>query len=404
MSNKLSYPDCSPNLDDDGKMKAFDDRINGILTSTFTGLGIVIGSKLKLLEILSTGKFTCEELGQKAKVKEHYLKEWLSLMVSGGIIDSINNEVPEKYTLPEYRKKTLVNGFGTQFMLMTPEYSKLVPKLIACMKINGPDGYEFDPHTARMRANAESEGEGEGEGHGHGHKSKHGHGHKHVHPKIPDWSKVKKTYESVPNLVQRLEKGINALDLGCGNGHLFITLAKQFPNSTFQGADPFAEAIEDANKEVKELGLKNVSFSVADVLALPEEWTGKFDYVHASRMLHHVKKPMTALQQFVKVLKPDGTFSLFEGGVDGFDRDFVGDVSTIFSKFNDLFCFGPTAEFNKEHTVGLGLNKKDAIKILEGVGFKVLVPEYQPSNEDTHCEESGNPIFRRFIHYVCTLN
>lgn len=155
MQNKLLFPHLNENLDDKKKQKAFDCRLNTILTSNFTGLGIIIGVKLKLLETLSTGEFTSQELAEKAKVKENFLKEWLSLMVAGGIIDSFNNESPEKYTLPEYRKKSLNKGFIPKFLLAVPEYSKLVPKLLECMKIDGPDGYEFDPHAALLSAYSE---------------------------------------------------------------------------------------------------------------------------------------------------------------------------------------------------------------------------------------------------------
>ncbi len=42
---------------------------------------------------------------------------------------------------------------------------------------------------------------------------------------------------SVEGLVERLRKGANMLDIGCGNGIALKLLAEEFPNSKFVGID-----------------------------------------------------------------------------------------------------------------------------------------------------------------------
>jgi len=45
-------------------------------------------------------------------------------------------------------------------------------------------------------------------------------------------------------MIEKLEKGINVLDIGCGSLTATNTLAKVFPNSTFSGIDFFKEYLE----------------------------------------------------------------------------------------------------------------------------------------------------------------
>ncbi len=47
----------------------------------------------------------------------------------------------------------------------------------------------------------------------------------------------------VPGLLDRLEEGIAALDLGCGRGRALLQLAQSFPRSTFTVMDLSEEAV-----------------------------------------------------------------------------------------------------------------------------------------------------------------
>jgi ubiquinone/menaquinone biosynthesis C-methylase UbiE len=50
----------------------------------------------------------------------------------------------------------------------------------------------------------------------------------------------------VPGLIERLEEGIDVLDVGCGSGRALNLLAHTFPNSSFVGYDFSEEAIARA--------------------------------------------------------------------------------------------------------------------------------------------------------------
>ena len=48
---------------------------------------------------------------------------------------------------------------------------------------------------------------------------------------------VEKILPLVPGLIEKLQQGINVLDVGCGRGHALKRLAQAFPHSHFFGFD-----------------------------------------------------------------------------------------------------------------------------------------------------------------------
>ena len=69
-----------------------------------------------------------------------------------------------------------------------------------------------------------------------------------------------------PNLINKLEKGIRVLDIGCGMGKAVNMMAKHFPKSAFYGYDLSAQAIEVAKKEATKIGNPNTVFQEQDIL------------------------------------------------------------------------------------------------------------------------------------------
>jgi len=70
-------------------------------------------------------------------------------------------------------------------------------------------------------------------------------------------SPIAETLLLVPGLVERLQAGIDVLDVGCGRGHAINLMAREFPASRFTGLDFSAEAIARASAEASALGPAN---------------------------------------------------------------------------------------------------------------------------------------------------
>ena len=65
-------------------------------------------------------------------------------------------------------------------------------------------------------------------------------------------------------MVEKLEDGVRAADVGCGHGATTVLMAQAFPNSHFVGVDYHDASIATARERAAAAGVGNVSFEVAD--------------------------------------------------------------------------------------------------------------------------------------------
>jgi hypothetical protein len=95
----------------------------------------------------------------------------------------------------------------------------------------------------------------------------------------------------VPGLTERLEAGIDVLDLGCGSGRALTLMARTYPNSRFTGYDISEEGIARAREGAQ--GLDNVRFEVKDVAELGEE--DSYDLITTFDVIHDQARPAAVL-------------------------------------------------------------------------------------------------------------
>ncbi|TML93791.1 MAG: class I SAM-dependent methyltransferase, partial [Actinobacteria bacterium] len=110
----------------------------------------------------------------------------------------------------------------------------------------------------------------------------------------------------VDGLIDRLREGIDVCDVGCGQGHAINLMAKEFPNSRFNGLDFSGGAIAAARKEAAELGLANATFEVKDAATL--DGTRQYDFITVFDAVHDQAKPDVVLKGIADALAPDGVF------------------------------------------------------------------------------------------------
>jgi SAM-dependent methyltransferase len=73
--------------------------------------------------------------------------------------------------------------------------------------------------------------------------------------------------------------GARVLELGCGDGGNLLSLAQALPGASFLGIDAAESAIERGSNLARAADLSNVELRVGDLVELPEEDLGSFDYV-----------------------------------------------------------------------------------------------------------------------------
>jgi ubiquinone/menaquinone biosynthesis C-methylase UbiE len=113
----------------------------------------------------------------------------------------------------------------------------------------------------------------------------------------------------VPELPERLERGIRVLDVGCGSGRIIVRLAELFPRSSFEGRDLSREAIDAATETARSKGVSNVSFVAQDLSDFDRTADpNAFDLVTTFDAIHDQAKPLNVLKGIRRTLKPDGVY------------------------------------------------------------------------------------------------
>jgi ubiquinone/menaquinone biosynthesis C-methylase UbiE len=123
-------------------------------------------------------------------------------------------------------------------------------------------------------------------------------------------------FKKLPNtnpVKQMLEKGINFLDVGCGNGRLIIQLAKLFKNSRFIGVEPSLYGINVATRNIEQLGLKDRVF-VENLGGEELQYKEKFEIACMILVFHEInpKIRFKVLENIYSALKKGGRLIIFD--------------------------------------------------------------------------------------------
>ena len=95
------------------------------------------------------------------------------------------------------------------------------------------------------------------------------------------------------------------LDVGCGTGELLCRLAAKYPTAQLAGLDPVPEMLQVAREKLS----ANVDLRLGWANDLP--WpAGSFDAVISCNMFHYVTRPVAAIREMERVLRPGGRITI----------------------------------------------------------------------------------------------
>jgi 2-polyprenyl-3-methyl-5-hydroxy-6-metoxy-1,4-benzoquinol methylase len=219
-------------------------------------------------------------------LNERYVREWLGAMVTGRVV--VHDALAGTYTLPPEHAAWLTRAAGPNNLALEaqniPMLASVEEPMVACFRQGG--GVPYAAYDRFQRIMAESSAA------------------------VQDASLVDTTLPLVPGLVERLQAGIDVLDVGCGRGHAINLMAQAFPRSRFTGFDFSEEGIAEGGAEAKRLGLSNARFARHDVTALAA--TGQYDLITAFDAIHDQAQPAQVLQGIAEALRPGGTFLMVD--------------------------------------------------------------------------------------------
>jgi len=166
---------------------------------------------------------------------------------------------------------------------------------------------------------------------------------------------------------EALGRGIEVLDIGCGQGHAVNLLARAFPRSRFSGYDFSEVGIGAAQVEARALGNTNVRFAVQDVATLNEP--GRYDLITAFDVIHDQAKPHDVLRGVSQALTSDGTFLMVDIRASSALQDNIGHPFAPFLYgISTMHCMTVSLALNG---VGLGTvwGEQKALAMLREAGL-----------------------------------
>jgi ubiquinone/menaquinone biosynthesis C-methylase UbiE len=101
--------------------------------------------------------------------------------------------------------------------------------------------------------------------------------------------------------------GSHVVDFGCGTGNVSMEIAKLVgANGSVTGVDASPDQLAIGRSQATTNGLTNVKFVESSVYgtSLPES---HFDFAYARLILCHLQRPLDALREMLRILKPGGT-------------------------------------------------------------------------------------------------
>ncbi|MEO3828441.1 class I SAM-dependent methyltransferase [Actinomadura sp. B10D3] len=223
---------------------------------------------------------TSSDIAKAAQLDERYVREWLGGMVVGGILEYEPDGAT--YTLPPEHAASLTTAAGTDNLAALMPYIALMgeveQRVVTSFREGGGVPYSAYPRFQALQAKETA--------------------------RVYDAALVDTIIPMVPGLAERLRDGIDALDVGTGQGHAPIVLARAFPNSRFHGLDQSEEGIAAGRREAERLSLDNVGYTVGDATQIP----GRYDLITAFDVIHDLARPQETLDAIAASLRPGGVF------------------------------------------------------------------------------------------------
>ncbi|TBY09567.1 class I SAM-dependent methyltransferase [Rhizobium laguerreae] len=303
---------------------------------------VIIGEELGLYrKMAERGAISSIELAEATDTKERYVREWLAAQAASGFVDY--DAATGRFTLsPEQAavfavEDSPVNMIGG-FVALDAIYADRA-KLTHALRHGG--GVSWTDRCNCMFCGTD----------------------RFFRPGYKA-NLVESWLPSLEGVVEKLERGAQVADIGCGFGSSTLLMARAFPKSQFTGLDFHAHSIEHASRHAK--GMSNVRFETAR--AQDFEGAG-FDLVTIFDALHDMGDPVGAVRHIARALKPEGTLMLVEPMAGDSLAENLNPVGRVFYAASANTCV--PASLGQEVGAALGAQAGQAklTEVLKAGGF-----------------------------------
>jgi 2-polyprenyl-3-methyl-5-hydroxy-6-metoxy-1,4-benzoquinol methylase len=326
---------------------AFQEYMVDVMNKGSLSLMLSIGHRVGLFDtMVSLPPSTSKQIAIASNLNERYTREWLAAMVVGKIVNY--DPTNDLYFLPTEKADLLTRNTKTYnfaaSMQWIPILGQVEDEIVNCFKEGG--GVPYSSYKRFHEVMEEESAQ----------------------------TVLSVLFESiiplVPQLEDRLKKGIKVLDIGCGSGRVMNMMANQFPLSKFTGYDISQEAIKNAQSQSLINGTKNVDFKVKDVSKILDPSTNlSFDLITAFDAIHDQAEPAAVLTNIVSLLKPnDGIFLMQDILSSSLLKNNIDHPLNIPYTISCIHCMSVSLA---QDGIGLGAmwGKEKAVEMLKEAGF-----------------------------------
>ena len=327
---------------DKTRAEAFAERLLHTIDGAMTAVMISTGHQTGLFDAMASLEAgTSEEIARAAALDERYVREWLGGMAVSQVVEY--DPTTRTYRLPAEHAAFTTTDAGPDNLAFFTQYIGLVgaiePEIVRVFREGGGVPYaSFDTFQRIQRDET---------------------------ARVYDAALVDAILPLAPGIVERLEAGIDVLDVGTGGGHAVNVMAKAFPNSCFHGVDISEEGIGMGRAEAAEWGLTNATFEVADAAAL----AGRYDLITAFDVIHDQAQPTKVLAAIEGALADEGVFLMGDIAFSSELEDNIGNLlaPTVFG-FSIYHCMTVSLAQGGE-ALGTAWGEQLALRKLADAGF-----------------------------------
>ena len=296
------------------KLQNYLHKMVGDLGAAASGALVITGDRLGLYKAIAKNQpLTAAGLAEDTGTNERYIREWLSAQAASGYVDYDAQSNTFSMT-PE--QQAVFSDENSPFFMTGGYYSLATmyadePMLTAAFKTG--EGIGWGDHYGCLFCGAA----------------------KFFRPSYQA-NLVSSWLPSLEgNVVEKLKKGGNVADVGCGHGISTALMAKAFPKSTFVGYDFHEDSVKEARKHAEQAGLKNVTFEVATSKDFPGN---NYDLVTFFDCLHDMGDPAGAATHVKQSLADDGTWMIVEPAAGDSLSDNINPVGRVYYAFSTAIC------------------------------------------------------------------
>ncbi len=331
-----------------GEVEAFIGQVVTDLSAAFSGVLVNVGRRLGLYKAMADlGACTSATLAEATGIRERYVREWLANQAAGGYVAYDPDK--QAYALPPAQAMVLALDQSPVFMASAFEVaaSFWLDEDQIVETFRSGEGLGWHAHNHRLFCGTESFFRT-------GYRA-------HL---VGEW------LPALDGVVERLRRGAQVADIGCGHGASTIAMAQAFPRSSFIGLDYHDASIATARQRAAEQGVTgNIAF---DVKAATEFDGHDFDLICFMDCLHDLGDPVGALARCRKALKADGKVLLVEPYAGDRLEDNLNPIGRMYYAASAMAC--TPNSLSQEVGLGLGAQagEERLRKVAREAGFSNL--------------------------------